>query len=141
MISNSKTIKIMKIKCKTNKAGDAFKGMSLPFGTSSDSEYGVDVGAIYTVLGMILWKGELSCLIFNGSYPEICPIQLFEIVDFKISKNWFFKHYSVYENSSIESVWGYYEFCFDESHYEKIVDYHKEALALFHSKLEEMEAE
>jgi len=141
MILNSKTTKNMKIKCLANKAGIAFKETKLPFGTSNDSVYGVDIGVIYTVVGMHLLKGELSCFIFNGSYPEICPIQLFEVVDDKISKNWHFKQYSIDDSQHTEFVWGYYEFCFDDSHYEKIVNYDNEALALFLNKLKEMEAE
>jgi hypothetical protein len=131
----------MKVKCLTNKAGVAFKGTKLPFGTSVDSIYGVDINVVYTVVGMHFWRSELSYFIYNGSYPVICPIQLFEVVDTKISKNWHFRQYSTNENQHTEAAWGYYEFCFDDSHYEKIIDNDQNALSLFFLKLKEMEDE
>jgi hypothetical protein len=130
----------MKIKCITNKARIAFEGTDLPFGTSTNSVYGVDVGSIYSVVGMHLYKGALSYFIFNESYPSLYPFQLFEIVDSKLPNNWHFRQIKFNEPDYIHThaVWGYYEFCFDQSHYEGLIENEPSALLIFHQRLNEM---
>jgi hypothetical protein len=129
----------MKVKCNYNKAAKAFEGYKMPLGTSIESGYGVDVGVVYIVAGMAICNGQLFYYLYNGSYPELCPFQLFEVVDSEIPKGWHFRKYTLNDPQYpyIESVWGYYEFCFDESHYTKIIDYDAKALELFHKRLRE----
>ena len=141
MILSLKTIKSMKVKCKTNKAEVAFKGKSLPFGTASDSVYGVDIDVIYTVLGMVIWKKELSYLIYTGDFIELCPYQLFEVINPKLSNSWFFKSYSLNDGYDVEAVWGYYEFCFDEEHYENVVSNNREGMDIFFKRKKQIEDE
>jgi hypothetical protein len=142
----------MKIKC-INNTGKALRIHELSpleshqigrFGATENSEYNeIEIGREYLVMGMIVFDTYLSYLIDDGIISA-CPCQLFEVVDDKVNPNWHFrlvrKNEGIYPY--IQAIFGYYELCYDEKSYEKlIVDKDDEATRLYFQRKIELEKE
>jgi hypothetical protein len=121
----------MKIKCinNTGKALRVYEERQLEsheigrFGATENSEYNeIEIGKEYLVMGMILFNSYLSYLIDDGIISAI-PCELFEVVDSNVTQNWHFRLIRNDENiyPYIKAIWGYFELCFDEKSYEKII--------------------
>ena len=126
----------MKVLCKYNDPDNA------PSGAPNSFNFGLELEKEYLVMGMVLAEKQLWFLVDEKSRPSFFPYQLFEITDTSISANWYFKLYS--EDDGIfpfdkEAMWGYYDLCFDENHYEQIVDREPEALELYFKRKTEIE--
>lgn len=113
--------------------GEVFRGYKMPAGYFVTSQFGIQEGKEYIVMGMILSEGVLSYLIDDGGIPLLCPFQLFEIVDSSIDVNWHFRIYTLGDDiyPYKEAVWGYYELCFDEKHYELLVEQQEAAVSKY----------
>ena len=133
----------MKVICKSN-TGKALTGYERkPLGCSEITQYGqLEIGKEYLVMGMIMSKGYLSYLVDDGVISA-CPYQLFEIIDNKLTSNWYFKAFTkdddIYPYQ--EAVWGYYELCFDTNHYEQLVDMEENAMRIYFRRKIEIENE
>lgn len=112
------------------------------FGSSGMTEFNeVKIGREYLVMGILLGEGALYYLIDDGADIDICPYPLFEVIDHTLPSSWFFKA-SKHTDSLYpyqEAVWGYYEFVFDDSHYEKLVDMEEGAMQIYFKRKRELE--
>lgn len=128
----------MRVRCLFSN-GEAYKSYKMPSGYLGTSQFGVEVGKEYIVMGISLSEGLLLYLIDHGGVPQFCPFQLFEVIDGAIADNWYFRAYT---NQSEyypyrQAIWGYYELCFDDSHWDKLADGDEEAvLTYFRRKIE-----
>lgn len=113
------------------------------FGATGHTEFGLDIGKEYIVMGMILGEGTLDYLIDDGGYASAYPYPLFEVVDNKIPSLWFFKALkNTDENYPYqEAIWGYYELVFDDAHYEKLVEMEEDAQRIYFRRKIELEKE
>lgn len=133
----------MKVKCISN-TGKALNGYQRkPLGSSDITQYGqLEISKEYIVMGMIMSEGYLSYLVDDGVISA-CPYQLFEVIDNKLTSNWFFKSFTkdddIYPYQ--EAVWGYYELCFDTNHYEQLVDMEENAMRIYFRRKIEIENE
>lgn len=128
----------MKVICIYNNPDNA------PSGVPNSFNFGLELEKEYLVMGMVLAEKQLWYLIDEGGTPDFYPYQLFEVTDASIIANWHFKLYS--EDDGIfpfdkEAMWGYYELCFDENHYEQILDRESNALELYFRRKIELEKE
>lgn len=111
------------------------------FGVSEYSNFGIEIGRDYLVMGMTLGNGFLSFLIDEGGMIVDCPYPLFDIIDNKIPTSWFFKIFDKMDENFPyrEAVWGYYELVFDSAHYEKLMDLEEEAKEIYFTRKMELE--
>ena len=125
----------MKVQCKYNDPGN------VPNGVSKEFDYGLELHKKYLVMGIMINGGQLSYFIDENGKPGFYPCELFEVVDSKIYSDWHFKSYSKTDEmyQYIQAIWGYYELCFDENHYEQIIERKKEALELYFKRKVETE--
>ncbi len=94
------------------------------FGATGFSTYGqLDIGKVYLVMGIIIFKTYQAYLIDDNDFISACPCQLFEIVDDKVNSNWHFRLIEQDENiyPFVQGVFGYYELCFDKKSYENLI--------------------
>ncbi|MDL2304961.1 hypothetical protein LJC72_06435 [Bacteroides sp. OttesenSCG-928-D19] len=94
-------------------------------------------------MGIVLFNDHLGYLIDDGII-SICPYQLFEIIDNRLPHNWFFNNLTSEDSAFpfIETIWGYYELCFEKNYYEKlIVNMEEEASRIYFRRKIELEKE
>jgi hypothetical protein len=94
------------------------------FGATGFSEYNeVKVGKEYLVMGMIIFKEYQAFLIDDNGFISACPCQLFKVIDNKVNSNWHFRLIDKDEDiyPYIQSIFGYYELCFDKQSYENLI--------------------
>ena len=144
----------MKIKC-ISKTGQSIiqytrkitpikKGEYTEFGCSLDTEYDeLFIGKEYLVMGLILRGGYLHYLIDEDGRIAFYPYPLFEITDNRMPKNWNFNAFEIDNDIyiNVEAVWGYYELCFEQDHFEKLIDMEKTAQQIYFMRKIEMEQE
>ena len=127
----------MKIKCIRNTIirGEEY---SLSYKTSSEVvKYGeLEIGEDYIVMGMILKQGSLFYLIDSGRIISACPHILFQIIDHILPASWYFKVFAPdYHNYiNMEAVWGYFELCFVDAHYEELIDMDEKAHSIYFAR-------
>lgn len=120
----------MKVICKYNDPDN------LPDSISPDFDYGLELDKEYLVMGIMKNGKQLSYFMDENGKPGFYPCELFEVVDSRINAEWHFKSYSKDSEMYlyVQAVWGYSELCFDESHYEQIVDRDQEALNIYFNR-------
>jgi len=111
----------MKVKCIGNRGSDLPTDI-IPVHGTEQTEFGLEIGSVYTVYGMSIWKHTLNYLILapDNPHPGFFPAELFEVIQPSLPRNWYFKHYRHHENPWIRSLlalWGYRELIEDEDHY------------------------
>ncbi len=113
------------------------------FGATGHTEYDLSTGKEYIVMGMLMGEGVLDYLIDDGGHISAYPYPLFEVSENNIPSTWFFKSYkSTDENYPYqETVWGYHELVFDNTHYEKLVEGDEEAERIYFKRKIELEKE
>jgi hypothetical protein len=141
----------MKVRCihNTGEALRAYESKELSkdelgrFGATGHTEFGLTIGKEYIVMGMLMGEGALDYLVDDGGNISAYPYPLFEVVDSKLPSNWFFRSYkNTDENYPYqETVWGYHELVFDDSHYEKLVEGEEEAERIYFRRKIELEKE
>lgn len=111
------------------------------FEATEYTEFGLEIGKEFLVMGMLLGEGSLDYLIDDRGYISAYPYPLFKVVDNKIPSSWYFKtflntdkHYPYRE-----AVWGYYELVFDDKHYEQLVDVEFAACQIYFRRKIELE--
>ena len=124
----------MKVICKHNNPDIGATGIP-------DFDHGLELEKEYLVMGTFLAEKQLWYLIDEGGKPSCYPFQLFQVIDTSISPNWHFKiiedENDIYPFEKV-AVWGYYELCFDQSHYERLVERNENDIRLyFKRKMEE----
>ena len=126
----------MKVKCIAN-TGASLSTKSIEAGQLITSEFQLEIGAIYTVYGISLWKGALAYLTMDKHYtlPFWHPVELFEMVDNMLSVDWYHKFYGYNDEYSgdyfINALWGYSEIIFDERHYDDLIERDGVAVNIF----------
>lgn len=126
----------MKVLCKHNDPNN------VPSDVPNSFNFGLEIDKEYLVMGIVMAEKQLWYLVDEKSRPSFFPYQLFQITDDSISVNWHFKLYS--EDDGIfpfdkEAMWGYSELCFNENHYEQLVDREPEVLKLYFKRKAEFE--
>ena len=114
-----------------------------PLSVSNDTQYGqLEIGKEYLVMGMVLFDEQLCYLIDDGII-SVCPYQLFEVIDSRITSTWHFR--ALTKNDVmfpyIRTIWGYYEMCFVDDHYQQLVEAEEEAYRIYYRRKIEMEKE
>ncbi|MDR1671658.1 MAG: hypothetical protein LBR57_03970 [Alistipes sp.] len=111
------------------------------FGTSWHTEFGLEIGKDYLVMGVLYGEGTLDYLIDEGGYISAYPYPLFEVVDNRLPSNWFFKSLKNTDNNYPyqEAICGYYELVHDDTHYEKLVNYEEDACRIYFRRKIELE--
>jgi hypothetical protein len=83
----------MKIKCIAN-TGEAFANYELPYGFFRTTEFGIEIGQEYVVMGFLMSENLLMYLIDDGGIPQFLPFQLFEISEAALPTHWYMKVYT-----------------------------------------------
>jgi hypothetical protein len=93
------------------------------FGASENTVYEIEIGKEYFVMGIIIFKTYQAYLIDDNGSISVFPCQLFEVVDNRINSNWYFRIIDIDEDiyPFVQSIFGYYELCFDKQSYENII--------------------
>ena len=92
------------------------------FGVSSQSVMGLDINKNYIVMGISLYNNILNYLVDSGNNdPNFYPSLLFEIHENKIFSNWHFKSFKQNNTSELSALWGYYELCNVDKHYDNLL--------------------
>lgn len=128
----------MKVKCIAN-MGNKLSNQSIKAGRSTDSIFHLNIGDIYQVYGINLWRGTLNYLTMNkaNSMPIWSPAELFEVVDSKIPADWYYVYLGHSENL-LNAAWGYKELT-NSQHYDGIMGGVKKELDAFFAKKKEMD--
>jgi hypothetical protein len=145
----------MKVVCRSSK-GESLrpyeykfleKSMMGRFGATGFTSYGdggLAIGQVYLVMGIIIFETYQGYLIDHGGLPSVYPCQLFEVLDDRVSANWHFRVVDKSENiyPFIQSIFGYFELCFDKKAYENlIVEMDKEYQRIYYRRKVELESE
>ena len=109
----------MKVLCKHNDPDNISSEVPNNF------DFGLELEKEYLVMGIVLAEKQLWYLIDEKGKPSFYPFQLFQVTETLMNSNWYFKLYN--EDDGIfpfgkEAMWGYLELCFDNSHYEQLID-------------------
>ncbi|AOM77213.1 hypothetical protein [Pedobacter steynii] len=112
------------------------------FGASGNSIYGgITIGQEYLVMGIVVFENYQGYLVDEGLI-SVCPCQLFEVTDEKVSANWHIRTIEKDEDiyPYIQMVIGYPEFCSDKMAYDKlIVEKEEEAQRIYFRRKIELE--
>ena len=119
--------------------GNKLSNQSIKAGRSTDSIFHLNIGDIYQVYGINLWRGTLNYLTMNkaNSMPIWSPAELFEVVDSKIPADWYYVYLGHSENL-LNAAWGYKELT-NSQHYDGIMGGVKKELDAFFAKKKEMD--
>jgi len=100
------------------------------FGATELTQYGIEIGNEYLVMGIIIFETYQGYLIDDGGFISVYPCQLFEVLDNKINDNWQFRLIDNKEDiyPFVQAIFGYSELCTDKNAYEKLI-VEKEELA------------
>lgn len=102
---------------------------------------GVEIGKVYLVMGIITGQSSLTYLIDDGGIILAYPYPLFNVIDHKVPPNWFFRSLKNTDERFpyTETIFGYYELVFDDTHYEKLVEMDEDAHRLYFRRKIELE--
>lgn len=119
------------------------KGELGRFETTEYSQFGLDIGKEFLVMGMLFGEGSLNYLIDDGGYISACPYPLFEVINNKIPFCWYFRALQNTDQSYPyrEAIWGYYELVFDDMHYVQLADVEESAYQIYFKRKIELEQE
>jgi len=115
-----------------------------PLGTSEITQFGeLTIGEKYLVMGIMLVEGYLLYLIDSDRVINAFPYQLFKIVESELPKSWFFRAFTIGEQSysQMEAVWGYKELCLEIGHYESLIEMDATAFKTYFNRKREFEQE
>lgn len=127
----------MKVTCIANRGKDLLPE-SLEI-RNSKTEYHLQIGKLYVVYGISLWRGRLSYLVSDAPHdsPNWYPIELFKIVDHSLPSNWHFNFYGYGEKHFLNALWGYEELL-NLDHYDNILEREGKDLLLFFKRKQEI---
>lgn len=134
----------VKVKCIAN-TGKDLSEKSIESGEHRGVKFDVDIGKVYVVYSMFIFRGALDYLLSEEStdVPFWYPAELFEVVDSLLSLEWHFTFIGYGENheskKSLAAIWGYKEMIFDSKHYIDLTEREPEALDIFFKRKREMD--
>ena len=93
------------------------------FGATGYTEFGLTIDKEYLVMGIIIFETYQAYLIDDNGFISVYPCQLFEIMDHKLTQNWYFRRVNMNEDiyPFIQAIFGYYELCFDKKAYTNLI--------------------
>lgn len=93
------------------------------FGVSEMTEYGIEIGKEYLVMGLIIFQTYQAYLIDDNGFIATYPCQLFKVVDSKLNSNWHFRLIEKDEDiyPFVQAIFGYPELCSDKKAYENLI--------------------
>ncbi len=93
------------------------------FGASEITEYGIEVGKEYLVMGLIIFQTYQAYLLDDKGFIATYPCQLFKILDDNLSSNWHFRITGKDEDiyPYVQAIFGYPELCSDKKAYENLI--------------------
>lgn len=100
---------------------------------TQESRFEVTIGRDYPVYAMAFSRGGFSLLLdYGDASPAWFPIELFEVLDGDMPKDWAFRYEASGDGRGGPfAVWGYYEMARDVDHHWKLTDHRPEHLAAF----------
>ena len=103
--------------------------------------YGLKFGEELFVVGMCISNDNLHYLFNSGRVIQLCPYDLFKIIDHRLPRGWYFNSFTKddREYPYTQALWGYHEWCFDGQHYEDLVEMEEAAHAIFYKRKVELE--
>ena len=121
----------MTVKCIANN-GKAFIDYEIkPAFTSEQTVYGgLDVDENYAVMALCEYENNIYYLV-DSHVIGFYPYQLFEVVDNKVPSEWFFNINRRIDSVYMKYIFGYYEICFSNEHYNNLLEQDEGAIALF----------
>jgi hypothetical protein len=125
----------MKVKCIKTKGSDLPSSV-LKIGHLRTAKYNFGLGDELLVYGIASWDGVIRYLTMDNTsipLPIWSPADLFEIIDFKIPPDWYFKFFG-HDKQGVTALWGYYEMVFDENHYDDLIEREAEAIKVFENQ-------
>lgn len=142
----------MKVRCISNHGKDLRsyeyeqmdKNIFGRFGASAHTQYGIEIGQEYLVMGIFIYQTYQAYLIDDNGFILSCPCQLFEILDDKLDPRWCFRTIDKDENiyPFIQAVLGYTELCTDRNSYEDlIIEKNERAIRIYFERKIELENE
>ena len=101
----------------------------------------VEIGVIYKVYGISLWKNELAYLIISISsdsngLPDWYPAELFEVINGELPAPIYFRFF-VDDERGVNALCGYQEMVTDYNHYVDLMERDDHALEIFFSRKKE----
>jgi hypothetical protein len=125
-------------------SGKNLSNKSLEALHSNDEEFQLNIGDIYTVYGINVWRGIVHYLTFDKWYnnPFWTPAELFEIVDNRLPPDWHFKFYG-YEDKHMDlvnAVFGYKELALNPRHYFELINREGDSSLIFKTRKKEIDA-
>lgn len=114
------------------------------FGASEITEYGIEIGKEYLVMGLIIFQTYQAYLIDDNEFIATYPCQLFEISDDRLGSNWHFRIIDKGEDiyPFVQAIFGYPELCSEKNAYENlIVEMEKDAQRIYFKRKIEFEKE
>ena len=126
----------MKVKA-IGTSGKDLSRQSLDSFHNVEEQFGLEVGGIYTVYGINIWRGIVHYLTCDElGYAYWSPAELFEIVDNRIPPDWYFKFYGYEDNDmdQVNAVWGYKELALDPKHYFELILKEGDFINIFNKK-------
>jgi hypothetical protein len=127
----------MNVRCVAN-TGKDISEKTFAIGYSLETIFELEVGRIYTVYGICLWKGSLHYLLMGGehNYPSWYPSELFNVVDKLLPIEWYFDYFKTLD---ITAIWGYKELVKEDNHFDDLMERDKKALEVFLNRKREID--
>lgn len=103
----------------------------------------LELGKSYNVYGISLWRNGLNYLIDvplnDKPSPEWFPVEHFEIIDFALPNNMYFRNFETTDKRGLKALCGYNELVYDYSHYEGLIEMDESAIEIFVQRKEEID--
>ena len=99
----------MKVVARHNSAETLSPAAAAHLDGSNVELFGLEIGREYTVFGMMLSRHGLFVLILTGPHrprPHLVSIELFEVTDPSLGKDWLFEHEHE-SGRTVHALWGY----------------------------------
>ena len=134
----------MKIKCIAN-TGNDLSEKSIEAGKFRASQFDIDIGKVYTVYSMFIFRGALQYLLSKDSTdrPFWYSAELFEVVDSLLSLEWHFSFIGYSDNyeskNSLAAMWGYKEMIVNSKHHIDLIEGELKAIAIFFKRKREID--
>ncbi|BBW98643.1 phosphoribosylaminoimidazole synthetase [Geobacillus icigianus] len=127
----------MKARCIAN-TGKDISEKALSIGYSTETVFELEIGRVYTVYGVCLWRDSLHYLIKGEehNYPSWYPSELFDVSDRLLPVEWY---YDYFRACDITAIWGYKELVEDDSHFDGLMERDNKALEVFLKRKQEID--
>src|SRR5574340_995911 len=107
----------MQVRCIANR-GTALSLTAIRAGHTRETRFDIAIGEVHTVYAVSLWQGTVNYLIaLFEDFPDWYPAELFEITDYRLPPNWFFKFFGYDDARGLTAIWGYKELATNYDYY------------------------